>query len=134
MKTAVLAAALVLIAGCAGTPKVAEDTEALRDYVEVGELAETDRIRTHGSDTWKPLTLHFALYSARDGDFLLEFSRLCRELYDNTLITPDRRHDHNVIRRGMDTLRGCRIDGMYPLTEAQAQEVEALARGTKRGN
>ena len=41
---------------------------------------------------------------------------------------PDRRHDHNQISRGFDTLRGCRIDKIYPLTEAQAQELEALVK------
>ena len=134
MRTAVLAAALALVGGCAGTPEIPPDTQAVRDYVEVGEIQQTDRIRTHGSDQWKPLTLHFALYSARDGHFLLEFSRLCREMYDNTSIKPDRRYDHNVMRRGIDTLRGCRIDRMFPLTEAQAQEVEALAKTDERGN
>ena len=134
MRIAAMAAALALVAGCAGTPEIPEETQAVHDYVEVGELGQTDRIRTHGSDASKPLTLHFALYSGRDGRFLLEFTRLCRAMYDHTLITPDRRYDHNVMRRGLDTLRGCRIDRMYPLTEAQAEEVEALVQATKSGN
>lgn len=134
MRTAVFVAAMALVAGCAGTPEAPPDTQALRDYVEVGELEQTDRIRTHGSDNWAPLTLHFAIYSARDGRFLLEFSRLCREMYDHTSATPDRRYDHNVIRRGIDTLRGCRIDRMYPLTEAQAQEIEVLVKTVGDGN
>ena len=65
---------------------------------------------------------------------LLEFTRNCRELTDNTRVTPDRRYDHNVIRRGIDTLRGCRIDKMYPLSEAQAQEIGALVQATDSGN
>jgi len=134
MRTAIFAVSMALVAACAGTPEIPEDTQAVRDYVEVGELEEVDRIRTHGSDEWTPVTLHFAMYSARDGRFLLEFTRLCREMYDNTAITPDRRYDHNVMRRGIDTLRGCRIDKMYPLTEAQAQEIEALAATTDNGN
>ena len=48
-------------------------------------------------------------------------------MFDNTSITADRRYDHNVMRRGIDTLRGCRIDRMYPLTDAQAEEIKALA-------
>ena len=51
MRTAVFVAAMALVAGCAGTPEVPPDTQALRDYVEVGELEQTDRIRTHGSDS-----------------------------------------------------------------------------------
>ncbi len=134
MRSAILAAPLALVAACAGTPEIPADTQAVRDYVEVGELEEVDRIRTHGNDRWTPVTLHFVMYSARDGRFLLEFSRLCREMHDNTSITADRRYDHNVMRRGIDTLRGCRIDKMYPLTEAQAQEIEALAATAHSGN
>ena len=134
MRTAVIAVSLMLVAACAGTPEIPPDTQAVRDYVAVGELQETDRIRTHGSDAWAPLTLHFAMYKARDGHFLLEFSRLCREMFDRTSVTPDRRYDHNVMRRGIDTLRGCRIDRMYPLTEAQKQEIEALVKSAGSGN
>ena len=134
MRTVILAALAALLAACAGTAEVPQDTQAIRDYVDVGELGEVDRIRTHGSDAWKPLTQHFAIYRGRDGQFLLEFTRICRELTDNTRITPDRRYDHNVMRRGIDTLRGCRIDKMYPLTEAQALELETLVKGAGDGN
>ncbi|NIP88288.1 MAG: hypothetical protein GWO21_04630, partial [Gammaproteobacteria bacterium] len=91
MRTAIFVASLALAAACAGTEEIPPDTQAVRDYVEVGELGEVDRIRTHGTDGWTPLTPRYAIYSARDGGFLLEFKRLCRELYDNTVITPDRR-------------------------------------------
>jgi hypothetical protein len=134
MKTIYLTALLTLLAACAGTPEVPSDVQAVRDYVDVGELEQTDRIRTHGSDKWSPLTDYYALYNSRDGRYLLEFNRICRELTDNTRITPDRRYDHNVMRRGIDTLRGCRIDRMYPLTEAQALEIEALVKTADSGN
>ena len=117
---------VALVAACAGTPEIPEDTQAVRDYIDVGEIEQVDRVRTHGSDEWTPITNHFAMYKARDGHFLLEFRRVCREMYDNTSITADRRYDHNVMRRGIDTLRGCRIDRMYPLTEAQAEEIRVL--------
>ncbi len=133
-RTAILAVSLTLAAACAGTPEIPPETQAIRDYIEVGELQEVDRIRTHGSDEWTPVTMHFAMYKGRDGHFLLAFTRLCREMVDNTSITPDRRYDHNVMRRGIDTLRGCRIDKMYPLTEAQAQEIEVLANAAGGGN
>ena len=134
MKTITLLASLAFVAACAGTPETPADTEAVRDYVEVGELGQVDQIRTHGSDAWTPVTRHFALYTGRDGHFLLEFTRVCREMYDNTSITPDRRYDHNVMRRGIDTLRGCRIDRMYPLTESQVLEIEALVKTVGSGN
>ena len=127
MRTISLVGILALLAACAGTPEIPADTQAVRDYIEVGELAQVDRIRTHGSDKWTAATNHFAIYKGRDGQYLLEFTRLCRELFDNTSIKADRRYDHNVMRRGIDTLRGCRIDRMYPLTDAQAEEIKALA-------
>lgn len=128
MRAINVAALLPLLAACAGTNEIPADTQAVQDYVEVGELAGVDRVRTHGSDRWTPVTNHFAIYNGRDGQVLLEFNRVCREMFDNTRITPDRRYDHNVMRRGIDTLRGCRIDGMYPLTDAQAEEIKALAQ------
>lgn len=134
MKTSYLIVSLVLLAACAGTPEIPSEVQAVRDYVDVGELGQTDRIRTHGSDEWSPLTDYYALYKSRDGWYLLEFNRICRELTDNTRITPDRRYDHNVMRRGIDTLRGCRIDRMYPLAEAQKQELEALVKPGESGN
>ena len=134
MKAIYLVAWLPLLAACAGTPEVPSDVQAVRDYVDVGELEQTDRIRTHGSDDWSPLTDHYVLYKGRDGRYLLEFNRKCHELTDNTRITPDRRYDHNVMRRGIDTLRGCRIDNMYPLTQAQALEIEALVKTADGGN
>jgi hypothetical protein len=123
------------LVACAGTPEIPPDTEAIRDYVEVGELQEVDELRTTlGRDEWKPLTRRFVIYTGRDGRFLLEFGYPCREMFDNTTITADRRHDRQFMRRGIDTLRGCRIDKIYPLTEAQAQEIEALAKAAGAGN
>ena len=127
MRTVSLVGLLALVAACAATPEIPADTQAVRDYIEVGELEEVDRVRTRGSDKWMPLTNYFALYTGRDGHFLLEFNRVCREMFDYTSITADRRYDHNVMRRGIDTLRGCRIDRMYPVTDAQAEEIRVLA-------
>ena len=131
MRTIILAAMLSMLTACAGTSEVPADTQAVRDYVAVGELAEVDRVRTHGSDRWTPLTNTFVLYSGRDGAVLLEFSRECREMFDIATITPDRRYDYNFMRRGTDTLRGCRIDRMYPLTDAQAEEIKTLVENTR---
>jgi hypothetical protein len=55
-------------------------------------------------------------------------------MFDNTRITADRRYDQYIMRAGVDTLRGCRIDKMYPLTEAQVQEIEMLVRSAGSGN
>lgn len=117
-----------LITACAGTVEIPADTQAVRDYVEVGELQEVDRIRSHVNDGWSAVTDYYVLYRSRDRQFLLEFSRICYALTDSTRVTPDYRYDNNAIRSRFDTLRGCRIDKMYELTEAQALEIEALVR------
>ena len=126
VRMALLAGSLAVVAACAGTPEIPRETQAIRDYVEVGELEEVDSVRTRDSDQWSPVTDYYVLYKGREGQFLLGFSRICRELTDNTKIKADYRYDHNVMRRGFDTLRGCRIDEMYPLTDAQVQEIKAL--------
>ena len=123
----ILAGSPALFAGCAGTPGIPPETQAIRDYIEVGELQEVDSIRTRPTDSWAAATSYFVLYESRDGPVLLEFSHLCREMHDRSTVTPDRRYDHNIMRSRTDTLRGCRISSMYPLTEAQALEIEALA-------
>ena len=134
-RVAVLVMLPVFLAACAGTPETPPDTQAIRDYVEVGELQQVDQLRTTlGRDEWEPLSRRFVIYTGRDGQYLLEFMNPCREMFDNSTITADRRYDRYVMRQGIDTLRGCRIDKIYPLTEAQAQEIEALAKTAGDGN
>jgi hypothetical protein len=123
-----------LITACAGTVEIPADTQAVRDYVEVGELQEVDRLRSHVNDGWSALTDYYVLYGSRDGQYLLEFNRICHALTDSTRVTPDYRYDNYAIRSRFDTLRGCRIDAMYQLTEAQAMEIEALVKSAAGGN
>ena len=135
LRAAALLAVPALLAACAGAPETPPDTQAIRDYVEVGELQQVDQLRTTlGRDEWEPLSRRFVIYTGRDGQYLLEFNNPCREMFDNSTITADRRYDRYVMRQGIDTLRGCRIDKIYPLTEAQAQEIEALAKTAGDGN
>lgn len=134
MKALYAIGAAVMIAACSGTPEVPEDTLAIRDYVEVGELQTVDKVRTSGNDSWSYLSDYYVIYESRHDEYLLEFRRVCRELRDNALLTADRRSDHNAMYVGLDTLRGCRIDKMYPLTEAQAIELRALGGAYGHGN
>ena len=134
MRAALFVTTLAMLAACAGTPEVPPETQAIRDYIEVGELQEVASIRTRSTDRWTEATSYFALYESHEGPVLLEFAHLCREMHDRSTVTPDRRYDHNVMRSREDTLRGCRIRAMYPLTEAQALEIEALANPADTGN
>jgi len=137
-----LLGALLLTVACASTSdgvsvkkqKVNVETQTVRDYVEVGEIEDVQHIRVWPHDSWSYLTDHFVLYETRNSEYLFEFRRRCRELNDNAMIVGDRRYDHNRLRVNEDTLRGCRIGKIYPLTKAQAAELRNLGKGPGAGN
>ena len=121
----------VLLVGCVSTtPKL--DKEAVEDFIEVRQLPEADYVRTDNSDSWRDLNNYQILYTARDGKYLVVFTRICRELSDDRIITPDIRRDGNRISARFDTIRGCRIDHIYELNEADALELEQM--GEAPGN
>lgn len=134
MKALYVISTVAIIAACSGTPEVPEETLAVRDYVEVGELQTVNKVRTYRHDSWSYLSDYYVIYKSRNDEYLLEFRRVCRELRDSQLLTPDRRSDHNNMYAGLDTLRGCRIGKMYPLTEAQAIELRHLGHAPGEGN
>lgn len=134
MRAAYLVGALLLINACSSTPKVVVETQTVRDYVEVGELEDVKHIRVYNNDSWSYLTEDFVIYKGRADNYLLEFRRRCPELNDNTMIAGDHRYDHNRLRVNEDTLRGCRIGKIYPLTEAQTTELRNLGKGPGEGN
>ena len=125
MRICVIGSLAVLLAGCADMPEINEADQAISDYVAVGELESLDSIRTRERDAWAGITDYYVIYTTRDGDYLFEFTRPCRELRDPTQVTPDTRHE-NRIRARFDTLRGCRIHRIYALSEAQAAEIRRL--------
>ena len=125
MKYAALISLVVLLGGCVDMPEVNEVDQAISDFVIVGELESLDSIRLRERDSWYRITDYFVMYKTRDGEYLFEFARPCRELRDPSRVTPDARHD-NRIRAGFDTLRGCRIHRIYGLDEGQAEEVRRL--------
>lgn len=134
MRFILLLMALAACGACSSTPKVAVDTQAVRDYVAVGELEDVRHIRTYHRDSMEYLTDYFILYEARTHDYLIEFRRICREFRDNRAVAPDHRYDHNRLRADEDTIRGCRIARIYPLTKAQAEELRNLGHAPGAGN
>ena len=127
MRTMITVAAATCIMACATTAEQRTETPDLiiRDFIAVGELEEVPHIRTGGHDGYARLTDYFVVYRARDGEFLFEFTRPCRELRDPSRVTPDTRFEARI-RSGFDTLRGCRIAAIYALTDAQAEEVRTM--------
>lgn len=132
-----------LIAACA--PVDPREEEALRDFIVIGELEEADKVRTGKNDRWSAINDKFIIYEARRDDFLIEFRRRCHELTSGGISFVDQRTgeltqqadvrwDHNNIRPGIDTIRGCRIHQIYALAEGQKLELEELVATLNRGN
>jgi hypothetical protein len=123
--------ALATLAGCASQDEkdnAKEDpvTEAVLDFIEVRNLEEVDAISSGTNDGWTELNLEYLLYEGRRDTYLVEFARPCYELRDQTRITPDKRWDSSYIRARFDTIRGCRIGRVFPLTEAEVAELENI--------
>ena len=121
--TLLFVAMLTLVACVTARPKI--DKEAVDDFVSVRGLEEVDRIRTDTSEGYYELNEYYVIYQARRSDYLFRFARRCWEL-DERRVTPDERWDANTIRARFDTLRGCRIDKIYGLTETDAEELKQL--------
>ncbi len=127
MNKFVLTVAAMLLSGCATQEKaVTQDEEqAIRDYILVRGLEEVNRMRSSNADGWDELDEHFIIYDTRRNSYLVEFNRACYELNDNR-VTPDLRREANTIRARSDTIRGCQIDKIFALTEADVAELKSL--------
>lgn len=124
MKHTLLFAAMLALVACA-TARPQIDKEAVDDFVSVRGLEEVDKIRTDTAQGYYELNEYYVIYQTRRGDYLFQFARRCWEL-DERRVTPDQRWDGNTIRARFDTLRGCRIEKIYGLTETDAEELKQL--------
>ena len=134
MRPAYLLLPLVTVLACTSTPKAPGDPQAVRDYLEVGELEDVEHIRTFSRDSMEYVSDYHILYKARTSEYLIEFKRICREFRENRTVAPDRRYDYNRLRSNEDTIRGCKIGKIYPLTTAQAEELRNLGHAPGAGN
>jgi hypothetical protein len=117
---------LTVLAGCAVQTESGAD-EAIADFIAVSELEELRTVRMRQQFSYDDITERFIVVKSKTDRYLVEFRRRCRELNQND-ITPDIRRDRNALRAGIDTIRGCIIDRMFAIDEAQAQELEQLGR------
>ena len=127
MNKFIFTAAAMLLSGCATQEREAtqDEEQAVRDYILVRGLEEVDRIRSSNSDGWDELDEYFIIYDTRRNTYLVEFNRACYELNDNR-VTPDLRREANTIRARSDTIRGCQVDKIFVLTEADVAELKSL--------
>lgn len=121
-----IAFVVALLSACAAQDEATQDEEqAVRDFIAVRQLAETDRMRTGNDDHWQEIDQNFIIYETHRETFLVEFVRRCYELNEYPVV-PDQRRDGNNVYARFDTIRGCRIAKLFPLTEGEAEELEAL--------
>lgn len=125
-KTAILITALMLSACATGYNP--QEAEAVRDYIAANKLEEVDRVRTGGQFNYTYVNDYFVTIRGRGGSYLAEFVSECRELrrQDFSPDMWDQRRDHNWLRARFDTIRGCRIDTLYVISEEQRRELREL--------
>ncbi len=118
---------VLLLSACATQEDAnSRDTrQAIRDFIEVRELEPVRQIRTATDDQWQDIDESFVLYLKRHEAYLFEFWRPCQELYTYPVVA-DVRRSGNTISARADTLRGCRIENIYPLTEAEVVELRDI--------
>ncbi len=127
MKTVFLLTTMA-VGGCSMTTQTPREVEAVRDFVVAAELEEVAEIRLWRQMSYTHLNVRFVTIPTRRGDYLVEFQRDCREL-NRIDITPemvDIRANRHVLRAKFDTIRGCRIDRIYEISEAQSEELKVL--------
>ena len=118
----------MLLSACAtqdGRPVDAEE-QAIRDFIAVRNLEELERMRSDAGDGWDRIAGKFIIFRSRRNQYLVEFTRRCKELEDYSRIIADQRRDGGYIYARFETLRGCRIAKIYALTEAEEAELEQL--------
>lgn len=117
--------ASALLVGCS-TPKRPVPNPAVEDFIIANQLESLDRIRTRDRDSWIALNNRFVLYKSRRQSYLFEFRRECKALTNIYDKAPDLRMDQGTLRARVDTIRGCMISHIYPITTDQRLELKTL--------
>ena len=127
--------AVFMLAACAAQEQSEGDgmEQAIRDYIEVRKPPELDSMRSSGRDRWTELDPKFIIYTGPHEAFLVEFSNNCYALQEHPVVA-DVRREPNKIRARFDTIRGCRIDRIFALTEHDVAELSALGTPVDGGN
>ncbi len=127
MKAPTLIVTALALAACA-TSHQEERISAVRDFVEVNELATTQSISTFEQLRQEVLNDEYVIVSTRREQWLLEYVTRCVDDPMTRKMRPDVRYNSRHIYAGNDTFRGCRIRALYPISEDQAQALRELGK------
>ena len=130
MKITALLITTLLVSACAAQDQkqlsTQDELQAVRDFIDVRNLGEVNSIRVSNSDSWTEISGRFLVYKGRRETHLVELARRCVALEESSRIVSDRRWELNTVRPRFDTIQGCRIDKIYALSEAEAEELEHI--------
>ncbi len=127
MKRTTLIVIALALGGCATTHQE-ERINAVKDFVEVNELQETESITTYEQLDQDVLNDEYVIVSTRREQWLLEYAYRCVEDPITRRMRPDVRRDGRRIYAGSDTFRGCQIKALYPITADQAEELREIGK------
>ena len=123
------------LAACSVTPPE-QEVEAVRDFISAAELEPLQQIPAdRNAGGYRALNDYYVILPSRRKEYLVEFTRRCMELRDNMdpygpgSFNPaaiDVRRDSSIMRARFDTIRGCRIETFYELTDEQVKELKNL--------
>ena len=130
----VILIAAIAMAACASEPTepapvVLDSDQVMLDFIEVRGLEEVGRIRGAEKRSYEKVTPSFIIYKARRGEFLVEFSRPCYEIWNNSYLSADATFLHDSLRAHFDMMRGCRIGRIFALTEEDLADLRQLGVG-----
>lgn len=138
MKRLLILAGIVTLGACASAdPEVIEKdpeelkNEAIEDFIKVTELESADRIRISGQLQHDVITEDYIFVRDNRNTWLVAFARRCYDI-EGPHVQPDVRHDTRSLRSRFDTIRGCRIQDIYPVTDGMVEEIEGLTEPYER--
>lgn len=128
-----LIAAALLLTGC-GATSVSHETQAVRDFVAVTDLARVRNIRLYQQLRYGYVNDYFVIVVAGNRHYLVEFNARCWALRrkEFTASMVDHRHDPSYLLEG-DTIRGCPVGKIYKATAEQLIEVKSLGKSQATG-
>jgi len=131
MRVVIAAGAALVLAACGSSGHrvmPGKQVDAVRDFVVVNELPEVDQIRNFDQVKYLYVNDYFVVFPTKSDPYLIEFQGRCDELRQRywTSDMIDIRVTANSLHADYDTLRGCKIDKIYELSEPQLNELRHL--------